>query len=559
MTKRKSLLALIGTVILLLSLAVPMMQCAPAAEEEVTPPPEEGEIKYGGRLTAGLLPGEMLETMRQDSNKVYTSMGCVINRLLYDLLWAEGPAPDYAPLPRFANSWETEDHITWRLHLRDDILFHDGVPATAEDVKFTFEYLVMQESAFLYTETDWESIDIIDDYTMDFTMKTRYCVPGYPPLCDIPILPKHIWEPYKEDVLSFENDEAIGSGKYKLREFKPSEHIWVVANEDHWEGRPYLDEIVISTYGSQDALYMALKNGEIDMIASSGCTALAAEDFRKTENVDVFVTPGLNIHWLVFNLHNDTPLQDVNVRKAIMYGTDKDRIIDMVYLGYAERADSIIYPELPEHNPNLPQYDHDSNRANEILDGAGYMDTDGDGVRNDPSTGENLAFELMVDATASNSIKAATLIKEQLEDVGIDISVEVLDLNTFLEYIYSPKEDLYEIGMSLQSPSPVADWAWESWVSENAPGGGMWNESWYQNPKFDEILYKMRDEMDMEKHKEYAYELQMMLAEDLPVGFLWRPNMIDPVRTDRLEGWVESMGGLVSWINPWTHYYLHLK
>ncbi len=572
MSRRRNLLALIGTVVLLLSLAIPLAQCTPAAEEEVTPPPEEevtpppeeeevtpapeeGEIKYGGRLNVGWNPGYGLENLRVGQDWQYTAMGCDFWPLIYDQLWIMGPDPDYEILPMLATSWETEDGQTWTFHIRDDATFHDGVPVTAADVAFTLEYLPKADPSWAFTDSMCESIEVIDDYTVQFTLH----VPiggSWPAGYWMPMLPKHIFEPYKDNMTAFDNAEAIGSGPFKLKEFKPAQYVWFEANKEYWGERPYVDEVVYKVYGSFDALYMAMKTGEIDMLGYSGCSALVVDELEAEENIKIIKCPGIGMDWISFNLHKDGPIQDLNVRKAIMHAIDRDRLIDLVALGYAEKADSWIYPELPEHNPNLPQYDFDLAKANALLDGAGYVDSDGDGIRNDPATGHNMEFDLIVTSVWTSAVKEATLIKEQLAEVDIAIDLVVLDLNTFYAYLYAPQNDMYDIGFAEEEPGPHGEWIWE-FARSFAAGGAGWNTSYYDNPEFDETLTKMLSERDPEKRKEYLFEMQMMIAEDLPYGFLLRGESLNPVNT-RFEGYVEAMGISV-WISPWTFFKVHLK
>jgi len=566
--RKRSFIVLIGTVVLLLGLSIPMMQCAPSGEE-VTPPPEEeitppeeevtppeGEIKYGGRLNVGWRSGDYLEDLRCDNSWQYESMACMFWQLLYDQLWIMGPAPDYEVLPMLATSWESEDGKTWIFHLRDDAVFHDGVPVTAEDVAFTMEYLPEADPSWTYPDAICElgSIKVIDDYTVQFTL-TTILGGSYPPFYWVPIFPQHIWEPYKDNMTSFTNNEAIGSGPFKLKEFKPAEYVWFEANDDYWEGRSYVDEIVFRTYGSDDAYYMALKKGEVDMFGYDGCAPLVVDDLKTNENIEIIDSPGILLVCLSFNLHKDGPLQDLSVRKAIMHGIDRDRITEMVYLGYAEKVDSFMYPEMPDHNPNLPQYDYDPDLANKILDDAGYVDTDGDGIRNDPAGG-NLSFELVVPSGWTEEVKLSTLMKEQLKDVGIDILMRVMDTATFYYYIYAPNADLYDIGFGVEEPGPYADWIWEYCRSWKV---GSWNTAYYNNPEFDETLNKYLTERDVTKRRDYLYEMQMMIAEDLPYGFLLRPDVIDPVRADKFEGYIATMGGISTWINPWTYFKVHLR
>ena len=568
MLKRRSLLALIGTVILVLSLSVPMMQCAPeeAVEEgeEAVVEEEEEEavvevIKYGGRLVAGFRPRTGMENLILDSEWTYTLMGCVFWPMVYDQLWIMGPGPDYAALPSLGTAWETEDGKSWTFRIRDNATWHDGAPVTAEDVAFSLEYLPKADPAFLFSDRICVpgSIRAIDDYTVQFTLEQK--MGGvYPPFQWIPIIPKHIWEPYKDNMTAYDNAEAIGSGRFKLKEFKPNEYFWFEANEGYWGGRPYIDELAYKVYGSLDGLYMALKNGEIDMLGYQGCTAAAINDLKETKNIEIIVSPGVSLIWLSFNLYKDGPLQGLNVRKAIMHGIDRDKIIDMLYQGYGGRIDSFIYPESANHNPNLPQYDYDPVLANKLLDNAGYLDTDNDGIRNDPSTGKSMTFEFIVDSSAMDNVKAARLIQEQLVDIGIDITLEALDTVTFLSYLHAPKDGLYDIGITGESPGPYADWIWEFCRSYEAGGEG-WNTAYYNNSKFDGLYDKMYTERDVVKRKEYLYEMQVILAEDLPYGFLYRPNELDPVRVDKFEGYVATMAGIADWTNPWTYFKVHLK
>jgi len=263
---------------------------------------------------------------------------------------------------------------------------------------------------------------------------------------------------------------------------------------------------------------------------------------------------------LSFNLHKDTPLQDKSVRKAIAYGIDRQRIIDMVFMGYAVKSDSWVYAEDLLHKPDLPQYDYDPDKANEILDGAGYLDTDGDGIRNDPETGNNLAFELLCSAADVDMVKMATLIIEMLPDIGVAVDLAVLDVDTFLSIIFNPPADGYEMAVRAESPSPApyGDWMWleaKSWGS----GGDWWNPSYYNNPRFDELTTLLGTATSREERKEYMYELQELMSEDMPEAFLVRPDQISVYRNDKFVGWENEVGGPVSWFNDWSIMKVHLK
>ena len=503
------------------------------------------------RLNVGFGSEEVLENM-QTTNLQVNEMGAVFWPLVYDQLWVLGPAPDYEPLPALAKSWETEDYQTWRFHLQENATFHDGTPVTAEDVAFTLWYLP-RDPVWRFPSNDIElkkDIKVIDDHTIEFKLIRPF--PGkYPPADWMPILPKHIWIEGKRKIANFDNQDSIGSGPFKLREFKSGEYIWMEKNEDYWGEKPHVDEVVFKGYGTEDALKLAMKKGEIDFIGYSGVSPMSIKAYEKAKNIEVDVSPGIALIWLTFNLHKETAVQDKAFRKAFMHGIDRDRIFKLVYRGYAKPVDSFIYPEVDEYNPDLPKYEYNPELAKKMLADAGYKDTDGDGILNDKS-GNNVVLEFMAPSEWSDEVKMVKLIAEQVKELGIGITPKIIDLDTYYEFSYTPKEDQFDIAISSEEPGPNGSWMWE--FVRSAEGGGLgWNQSDYANPEMDETINNYIAETDLEKRKEYAMKLQEIMAEDLPCAVIVRPDLIGPYRTDKFEGHVATMGGFSNWINWWTY------
>ncbi len=393
--------------------------------------PVETATGYGGRITIGFTVP--LETLALDVGSMYGNWGCLYYLLVYDNLQRFNKPPDYyAFTPEFATSYElAQDRKSYILHLKKGAMWHDGQPVTAEDVKFSMEML-WSLPAWVDAGLDFESIEVIDDYTLK--VNSNLLVSGANPpgfWAWDPVVPKHILEDHVDEIETWANEEAIGSGPYKLKEFQPGEFMWLVANEDYYAGRPYLDEVVFKYYGNIDTMIMALRKGEIDTLGDESIPAHMADDVNADPNINVEVVDGLELKWLSFNLHKEGPLQDVNVRYAIQYAIDRDRLIDMVYMGYAKKYNSWLYEEDPLYNPDLPKFEYDKTKANKILDDAGYVDSDGDGLRNDPKTGDNLHFELLAPSEEIYAVKMSTLIAEMLPEIGISVDFTTVDYDTF--------------------------------------------------------------------------------------------------------------------------------
>jgi len=504
------------------------------------------------RLNVGFGSEEVLANLQTTPLQI-TEMGAVYWPLVYDQLWILGPAPNYDPLPGLATHWETDDYQTWRFHLVKNAKFHDGTPVTAEDVAFTLWYLP-RDPTWRFPSNDINAkkdIKVIDKHTIEFTLARPF--PGkYPPADWMPMLPKHIWYPHKgRKIAQFANEKSIGSGPFKLKQFKSGEFIWMEKNEGYWGEKPHVDEIVFKGYGTEDALKLAMKKREIDFVGYTSVSPMSVKSYEKAKDIKVEISPGIALYWLTFNLHKKTAVQDKVFRKAFMHGIDRDRIFKMVYRGYAKPADSFIYPEVDEYNPNLPKYEYNPELAKKMLKDAGYADTDGDGILND-KTGQNIVLDFMAPSEWEDEVKMLKLIAEQVKTIGIGIRPKIIDLDTYYEFAYTPKEDQFDIAVSSEEPGPNGSWMWE-FVRSKEGGGIGWNQSDYNNPEMDKVLNKYIAETDLNKRKTYAFKLQEIMAEDLPCAVLVRPDLIGPYRTDKFEGHVVTMGGLSNWINWWTY------
>ncbi|MCF8069487.1 MAG: peptide ABC transporter substrate-binding protein [Desulfobacterales bacterium] len=513
----------------------------------------------GGQLRVGWYSAEMLDSLNCSSSWQYETQGCMFWQVVYDQLWMLDSAPAYNLKPWAVESFETEDRIKWRFRLREGMTFHDGKPVTADDLAFTMTYLPISEPTYSYndSQTVEDSIVIIDDRTVEFELKQKLG-DKYVPFNYYPILPKSLWKRYKFKLGEYSNKKAIGSGPFKLKEFSSGKYIVFEKFEEHWDKSPRVDQIVFKSYGGNDAMNMALRHGEIDMLGYTSASPIVKKYYEKDPNIDVLVNPGISLIWLTYNLHPTGPIQDLRVRKAIAHAINKDRIVKMVYHGFAKVHDSFVYPELEHYNPDLPKYNYDVELAGKMLKEAGYKDTDGDGLREDPATGEKIRLKLLIASEMVELVKTGTLMREMLKDIGIDIELNVVDQDTYYDLYYYPAGNSFDLAFGFEEPGPYAGWVWEFMRSIDGGGAG-WNTAFYNNPELDKVIDGFSAEDDMEKRKELSWKLQKTMAEDLPHYVLFRPDHIAPVRTDKLDGYVSTMGGVSNWINPNTYYFVHEK
>ena len=541
----------------LLPISIVVLLLLPMAAASFTPASSE-EIPIGGTLRVGVL--HMLESLTVGHEFCWSDEGCLLNCLLYDQVAFIAPYTGgaYEWAPRLCYKWErSENGTVWTLYIAPNATWHDGTPVTAEDVAFIAMYLP-RLGWWNETDTDCKKAEVIDEHTVRITLKRPW--PDVP-LWWLPVLPKHIWWPYRTNLTYYPNTDAIGSGPFKLKDFKPGEYIVLERYENyHGTGRKaYVNQVVIIAFGSEEARIMALKKGDIDM--ADDLPVVAALELNGTENIKIIVTPGDGVNWLNFNLMMEGTLgailRDVNFRKAVAYAINKTEIVDTIYLGYATPIDSLVYAELPEHNPNLPQYECDTEKAKSILDEAGYIDTDGDGIREAPD-GTPLEFKLVVAEPWTSLFKIAQVIKGDLAKVGIKIDVVVIDESTWWSYAFQPEKSPYHMTLYEEYPSPQFWWVYYMFLSMEAGGRGN-NIGGYSNPEFDRIFREYEETLDPEKRKELMWKLQEIFSEDLPAITLVRPNVFGAYRTDKFEGWRYGLNGLWGWYDDWLFYSVHLK
>lgn len=441
----------------------------------------------------------------------------------------------------------SDDELVYTYKIRDGVKFHDGQPLTAEDVVFSY---------LLYQNT--EGYPWMGDYTTYFenieaTPNNEVVITLSEPIPNIEsqlvflyVLPKHIWE--NEDPLEFENTAAIGSGPFKMVEYKPNEFVHLAKNSDHFGSVPKVDEVIFQTFESQDALVQAIKTGQVDMITEMPATAV--ETLRQDPNIQVVTGAPFSpsVTDIIFNqvLPENCPpddglcsghpaLLDRNVRLALAHATDKQKIIDVVLLGYGTPGITLIPDGLGIwFNSSLKDYEYDVAKANQILDDAGYKDINGDGIREMPDGSRSLTFRINWPSDSIDSPRLAELLSEMWGQVGVKLEAQALDPDT-LTSVCCPAFD-FDIIIWGWGSDPDPNLLLSVMTTDEIPTGS--SETGYSNPEYDKLFRQQSSELNLEKRKMLVWKMQEIVFNDVVYIIPYYEQNVQAFRKDRFSGFI---------------------
>lgn len=470
----------------------------------------------------------------------YTSgPGLKIVGLVYDSLFQMDE--DLVAQPWLVEEYTvSDDYLTYSFKLHEGVTWHDGTPLTAEDVKFTYEYIMTYpKSRFTKPSKAIISIDVISDY--EFTMTLSAPKPTFllQPLAEMPILPKHIWESIDDP----DNSTAtVGSGPYVLETVQTGEFYKFTANEDYFMGKPAVKEIIMPIIVDQNTLFTALTTGEID-VASKELSPELLPQFENSDSVDIIKGAGSGTTIMQFN-HEVQPFDNKEFRQAISYAVDIQEIIDVVLLGQATQGSmGFLHPSSVYANKEIMSHEFSPEKANEILDTLGYTDSNNDGFRE--MNGETLAFELLVYSTNAERVRITEFVRDWMKDIGISIKITALDMDT-VDGLVWPGFDVTQ-GRTYD----MTMWGWGA-SSQDIPENmvnlyrsipdGFLNIGAYSSADFDALADELSTEYDLEARKTIIKDMQTVVAEDVPFLPLYYKDLVYAYNPDAYDGWVFMKG-----------------
>ena len=528
--------------ILALVALIPLGACS-RLEPSAEPVAGEGGPAYGDTLVessigdiSGLIPNITSDSASHDiGNLIYSNLV----RTDKDLR-LEG---------ELAKGWEiSKDEVTITFHLREGVKWHDGVPLTADDLDFTYRYMIDPKTPTAYGESfrQIKQAEVLDRHTYRVTYEAPYA----PALLSwgLWILPKHILEaPWKAGVdlrTTKQNRHPIGSGPYQFREWKTGEKVVLEANPDYFEGRPYLKRVVYRIIPDQSTIFLELKARNIDLAGLSPIQYRRQTDypaFRK--GFDRYRYLSNSFAYLGFNLL-DSRFQDKRVRQAIAYAINKQEIIDGVLLGLGQPAVGPYKPGTWWYKADVKTYPFDPERARALLAEAGWTAKNSDAILE--RDGKPFSFTIRTNQGNLVRQQTAEIIQRRLRAVGIDVKIHVVEwaafINTFIR-----KKDFEAIilgwGLGLDPDQ------YDIWHSSKS-GPDELNHISYKNPRVDELLEAGRRTFNEAKRRAIYGEFQDLMAEEQPVIFLYVPDAL-PVVSSRVRGIQPAPAGISYNFTKW--------
>jgi len=414
-------------------------------------------------------------------------------------------------IPDLATKWEvSKDGKTWTFFLRKNVKWHDGVQFTADDVKFTFDS-ILNPKINSVRRSDY----IIEGKPIQFKVVDKYKVQAILPKPFAPflshagmsIIPKHLLADKDINTADF-NRHPVGTGPFIFKEWKTGDHVTLIRNDNYYFGKPLLSKITYKIIPDENSNLVALEAGEVD---EAGIPAKDYARMKKVRGINVYEFDALTYVYLGLNLDNPK-FSDKRVRQALAYATNKDQLVSLIFRGLASPAYAPSAPVSWAYNANVPKYAYDPEKAKKLLKAA---------------KAEKLEFTILVNQGNKEREKAAVILQQQYNKIGVKVKVRVLEWSALLKVINAPKGpkdfDAVVIGWSLGLDPD----GYSIWHSSQYPKG--FNFIAYKNPFADKLLEKGRTTLDKNGRKAIYAKLWKVIADDQPYIFLWYPKAVSGI------------------------------
>ncbi len=445
--------------------------------------------------------------------------------------------------PELADHWEiSEDHLEFTFYLKKNISWEDGDPFTARDVVFSYERIMDPKVDAAHLRNyykDIQKVEALDEYTVRF----HYRIPYFLALefCGgMPIVPAHLFKEGEDFNQHPIMRKPIGTGPYKLQSWETGKQIVLVRNENYWGEKPAIKKLLFRIITNQTVSLQVLKQGDLDEMSllpmqwiRQTNTARFAREYKKLD----YYSPRYN--YIGWNMRRP-PFDDKRVRQAMTMLIDRELIINKIFFGLGVVIDSPFYINSPEYNKDLKPYPYDPKAALALLNSAGWA---GDGVLK--KDGKPFELEFVISAGSKPAEQIATILQENLKEVGISMTIRKLEWAVFIQKIESGNFDACYLGWAL---------GWESdpyqlWHSSQAEAKGS-NFVGFKSEEADKLMDSARQEFDAPKRIKLYHRLQEIIYDEQPYTFLYTLKALVAVssRFQNVEVYPMGLAPLYWWV-----------
>lgn len=419
---------------------------------------------------------------------------------------------NYELAPMLASSWSYIDDTTLELKLQEGVEFHNGEPFTAEAVKLAFDRILENPESPQHTFlAGFLSPEIVDDHTV--LIKTEEPMASSISILAwmLPVPPRYLEEVGDEAF----GEHPIGTGPFQFSSWERDQRLALEVNSDYWRGSSDIQSIVFRPIPEPGTRIAELRTDAVDLV-----TNVAPNLWRELQAVDGISTSSVASARYIFigmNLMADTPLQDQKVRQALNYAVDKDAIIANLLDGHGFPLAGPVTEVHFGHNPDVEPYPYDPEKAGELLAEAGYAD--GFSIRLLAPQGRYLQDSLVAEAVAG-----------QLQQVGIDVDLQILEYGTYSDQLAAGDVELYLLGWGI-APAGDPHYIYNSlFHSENG------RYAFFDFPEIDALIEEGATTLDRDEREAVYQELMALVNEEAPWLFLYQQEDLYAT-TATLQDW----------------------
>lgn len=477
---------------------------------------------------------------------LFSTQAYDVMQLVYDKLMEYDA--DLKVTPSLASGVETTDGgKTFTYTLRSGVKWQDGKDFTAEDVVFT--YLMVRDNDYgTYGAYFKELTDITK--VGDNQVRLSYSQPQtLEPGVILPIAPKHLWEGIsKDDLPNYANEKPVGTGPFTFDSWEKGKVVTVTRNDSWWGTKPAAEKVTWTKFGSDDIVTQALRSGEIDIVPEVPPTIFTG--LQNVADVAATAMDSFSFHMIGFNCSTapnskgNPLLRDEVVRQALACAVSRQQLVELALAGYGQPGVDLIPPAFGDfHFTPGPDavLDNNPGKAKQLLDGAGYLDRNGDGIR-ESKDGKPLDFRILAIADTAVDVKAAELFITAAKAVGVNLKLSTTDADSMGATVFNtdgPDWDVMVWGWDsgLYDPSYLLGIATTDQIGGN-------NDTFWSNPRYDELYKQQNTTIDRAARVKLVLEMQAIHYASCPYIVMWYQKKLAGTRTDTWTGWHAMNGGM---------------